>query len=227
MPRRRLRVFISSRIEELAPERQAIKTALEDVGMDPWVYESDAGARPQSIQETYVEELKGADLYIGLFWKGYGRYTIEEYQVAEKFKKDRLIFQKRTASEEDRDRQLSAFLAGLNDVHKGVTVQWFNGPQDIPKLVKDAVAGWTYDVIHERVGSNIDYDLQAPPLPDQYIARQVVSRLKQALLDRTPPVTRAALHGMGGLGKTVTAAAFARDPEVLTHFSDGVLWVTL
>jgi Domain of unknown function (DUF4062) len=53
MPRRRLRVFISSRMEELAPERQAIKAALEDVGMDPWIYESDAGARPQSIQETY------------------------------------------------------------------------------------------------------------------------------------------------------------------------------
>jgi len=226
MPRR-VRVFISSRIEELAPERQAIKTALEDVGMDPWVYESDAGARSQSIQKTYVEELKGADLYIGLFWKGFGQYTVEEYQLAEELKKDRLIFQKRTASEDDRDPQLRAFLARLNDVRKGLTVQWFNDAEDIPNLVKDAAAGWTYDIIHSQTRISIDYVLQAPPLPDQYIARKAVNRLKQALLNGVAPVTRAALHGMGGLGKTVTAAAFARDPEVQTHFPDGVFWVTL
>ncbi len=35
------------------------------------------------------------------------------------------------------------------------------------------------------------------------------------------------LHGQGGIGKTVLAAALARDSEVLRHFPDGVLWVTL
>src|SRR4051812_23653321 len=36
-----------------------------------------------------------------------------------------------------------------------------------------------------------------------------------------------AIHGLGGIGKSTLAAALAHDPEVLVHFPDGVLWVTL
>ena len=35
------------------------------------------------------------------------------------------------------------------------------------------------------------------------------------------------LHGQGGIGKTVLAAAVAHDAEVRRHFPDGVFWVTL
>ena len=35
------------------------------------------------------------------------------------------------------------------------------------------------------------------------------------------------LHGQGGIGKTVLAAALARDDEVRRHFADGVYWVTV
>ena len=34
------------------------------------------------------------------------------------------------------------------------------------------------------------------------------------------------LHGQGGIGKTVLAAAAAHDPVVRAHFPDGVFWVT-
>src|SRR5262245_25654815 len=149
MSRRRLRVFISSRMQELAAERAAIKAALDDLRIDAWVYESDAGARSQSIRKTYVEELSGADLYIGLFWKGYGEYTLEEYKLAESLKKDRLIFQKRTAEEGDRDPQLREFLVGLNNVEKGLTVRWFDGLEDFTTAVKDDVAGWQSDKVLE------------------------------------------------------------------------------
>ena len=48
----RLRVFVSSRMQELAPERAAIKAALNELNIDGWVFEEDAGARPQGIQQT-------------------------------------------------------------------------------------------------------------------------------------------------------------------------------
>ena len=70
-PRRRLGVFVSSAMQELKAERQIIKVVLEELKIDAWVYESDAGARDQNTRTTYLQELKAADLYIGVFWKRY------------------------------------------------------------------------------------------------------------------------------------------------------------
>lgn len=72
---------------------------------------------------------------------------------------------------------------------------------------------------------------QAPPLPPNYVAQPAAfSTLKQQLLAAVPfPSTLAinSIHGMGGSGKSILAAALAHDPEVQDRFSDGVLWVTL
>lgn len=74
--------------------------------------------------------------------------------------------------------------------------------------------------------------MQAPRLPDQYVERLDELRcLKKKLLPGKTggplPVSRVILHGMGGLGKSAMAAAFARDKEVQNAFPDGILWVTL
>jgi hypothetical protein len=45
----RLRVFVSSKMQELALERQALKVALDELKVDAWVFEQDAGAGPISI----------------------------------------------------------------------------------------------------------------------------------------------------------------------------------
>ena len=62
----RLTVFVSSKMNELATERQAVKDALNEILVDAWVFEADAGARPQPIQQTYLEEV-GADLTSAFF----------------------------------------------------------------------------------------------------------------------------------------------------------------
>ncbi len=36
-----------------------------------------------------------------------------------------------------------------------------------------------------------------------------------------------ALHGMGGIGKSVIARALCGDPKMQAKFSDGILWITL
>lgn len=54
----------------------------------------------------------------------------------------------------------------------------------------------------------------------------IMSALRQRLCRSEAPVTQA-LYGMPGVGKTALAAALARDPEVLPHFPDGVLWAGL
>src|SRR5262245_32326971 len=91
----RLRVFVSSSMEELAPERLAVKAALDELKIDAWVFERDAGARPTAPGATFRQELANADLYLGLFWHRYGPYTIEEFDLAAGLGKDRLIHEKR------------------------------------------------------------------------------------------------------------------------------------
>jgi len=68
----RLQIFVSSKMEELAAERLAIKAALVELLVAGWGFEDDAGARAQSIQQTYRKEIETADLYVGVFWRGYG-----------------------------------------------------------------------------------------------------------------------------------------------------------
>ena len=41
----RLRVFVSSSMQELGPERRAVKAALDALKIDAWVFEEDAGDR--------------------------------------------------------------------------------------------------------------------------------------------------------------------------------------
>jgi len=110
-------------MEELGPERQALKAALDALKVDAWVFEQDAGARPESIQKAFLGEVEAVDLYIGLFWKGYGEYTIEEYEQARKLGKDCLIYEKRAALDGQRDPRLQTFLDRLGNVETGLTIK--------------------------------------------------------------------------------------------------------
>jgi hypothetical protein len=73
-----------------------------------------------------------------------------------------------------------------------------------------------------------------PDLPPHYLPRDAeIVGLKQKLLarDSNVAVTREPLavgvQGMGGIGKTVLAAALAHDLETRYVFPDGIYWLTL
>jgi hypothetical protein len=75
--------------------------------------------------------------------------------------------------------------------------------------------------------------VNVPGLPPHFPRPGDFQALKDAVL--TGLSNRVALtgagkigvQGMGGIGKSVLAAALARDPEVRHAFPDGVLWITL
>ena len=172
----RLRVFVSSRMLELAPERAAIKAALDELNIDAWLFEEDAGARAQAIQQSYKEEIDSADLYIGLFWRGYGDYTIDEFDYATERNKDRLIYEKRADVDAHRDPKLQAFLDRIGKVETGVTARWFNTAEELREGVKQDAARWQARKIRQLRELNVSDNLAAAE-----------NRLAGLLADVVPP----------------------------------------
>jgi len=72
-----------------------------------------------------------------------------------------------------------------------------------------------------------------PDLPPNYIPRQEeLDALKEALLGTgataiTGRGSALGLQGMGGIGKSILAAALARDVEIRDAFRDGIYWLSL
>ncbi|MCL4301570.1 MAG: hypothetical protein KJ077_38070 [Anaerolineae bacterium] len=73
-----------------------------------------------------------------------------------------------------------------------------------------------------------------PELPPHFLPRPAdLAEVKAALLGADQPIAitgatrKVGLQGMGGIGKSVLAAALARDDEVRQAFPDGIFWLTL
>lgn len=115
-------------------------------------------------------------------------------------------------------------------------------PRDLNRLhVVDARGRSEDDVLTEVVRHlrepepRLGPPLHVPPPPPHYQPRALDSnRLESALrLDSPDRLTASArerilvLHGMGGVGKSVAAAAVARNAQVRRQFSSGIVWVDL
>jgi len=71
-----------------------------------------------------------------------------------------------------------------------------------------------------------------PGLPPGYVVRAELAGLVEAVVavdggavGLTAEVAAVGLHGQGGIGKSVLAAALARDEGIRCRFPDGVYWV--
>jgi hypothetical protein len=69
-PDQRVRVFISSTLEELAEERAAALRAIRRLHLVPVWYES--GAQPHPPQSMYRAYLEQSQIFVGIYWQRYG-----------------------------------------------------------------------------------------------------------------------------------------------------------
>jgi hypothetical protein len=69
-PDQRVRVFISSTLEELAEERAAALRAIRRLHLVPVWFES--GARPHPPQSMYRAYLDQSQIFVGIYWQRYG-----------------------------------------------------------------------------------------------------------------------------------------------------------
>jgi hypothetical protein len=70
-PDRRLRVFVSSTLGELAEERRAVARAVSALRLTPVMFE--VGARPHPPRDVYRAYVAQSDVFVGLYWQRYGQ----------------------------------------------------------------------------------------------------------------------------------------------------------
>ena len=83
--------------------------------------------------------------------------------------------------------------------------------------------------VEASVEERVPYS-NAPALPDNFIDRpEVLTALREALFEDVPNrnIALTALHGMGGIGKTVLAQALCHDEVVQHAYPDGIYWFTI
>lgn len=116
-PDQRLRIFVSSTLKELEPERRAARAAIERLRLAPVMFE--LGARPHPPRQLYRAYLQQSDVFVGVYWQEYGWIAPgedisgleDEYRLAPR-DMPKLIYVKQPA---DRDQRLDQLMARVRD----------------------------------------------------------------------------------------------------------------
>src|SRR5262245_59452181 len=137
-PDRRLRVFVSSTLGELADERRAVSRAISALRLTPVMFE--LGARPYPPREVYQQYLAQSDVFIGLYWQRYGQLVPglqvsgleEEFQLSGEL--PRLLYVKAPAP--GREPRLADLLARIRE-DAAASYRSFRTPPELGRLVGD------------------------------------------------------------------------------------------
>jgi predicted ATPase/tetratricopeptide (TPR) repeat protein len=222
-PDQRLRVFVSSTLEELAPERDAARAAIEQLRLAPVMFES--GARAHPPQEVYRAYLEQSDIFVGIYWQRYGwvgpGMTVSglEDELRQAGGMPRLLYVKVPAP---------GLEPGLKRMLDGVRAQ---GDTAYKKFIdagelRELIAGDLASMIAERfAGPDRGVRLPVIPLPVTELVGRDGDLQQVAGMLTTPGRRLVVLTGTGGAGKTRLALAVAASTR--EHWPDGVAFVDL
>ncbi|MGY1605706.1 MULTISPECIES: ATP-binding protein [unclassified Geodermatophilus] len=213
-PDRRLRVFVSSTLEELAAERRAVRDAIARLRLTPVMFE--LGARPHPPRDLYRAYLAQSEVFVGIYGDRYGwvgpDMTISglEDELVLSAGMPRLLYVRTPAP--DRDPRLTRLLARVQ-AEGGMSTTPYRDPAGLADLVADDLAV----LLSERFGrpSPTPSGLAAgwlPTPPTPMVDRTAELATVTGLL-RDPAVRLVALTGPGGIGKTRLALAAAAAVE--------------
>jgi hypothetical protein len=140
-PDQRVRIFVSSTLQELAAERQAVRDAVTRLRLVPVMFE--LGARPHPPRPVYRAYLAQSQVFVGIYWQSYGWVgpgeqvsgLEDEYRSSAGL--PRLVYVKSPAPE--RDPRLAQMLAWIRD-EGDVSYQHFSEPAELQQLVENDLA---------------------------------------------------------------------------------------
>ena len=229
-PDQRLRVFVSSTLQELADERQAVRDAVTRLRLVPVMFE--LGARPHPPREVYRSYLAQSQVFVGVYWQSYGWVAPgeqvsgleDEYLLSAAL--PRLIYVKSPAPE--RESRLAELLTRIRD-DGDVSYQHFSAGTELQRLVENDLAvllSERFEMASSGDGAAGEASLAgALPAP----ATPLVGRDDDAAavgdLMRADGVRLVTLTGPGGVGKSRLAVEVAQ--RLGPGFADGVRFVEL
>ena len=231
-PDRRLRVFVSSTLSELADERRAVSRAISALRLTPVMFE--VGARPHPPQELYRAYLAQSDVFVGLYWQRYGWVgpgmeisgLEDEFQLSRAL--PRLLYVKAPAP--DREPRLAELLARI-EAEGSESYRHFRTPAELGRLVRDDLAMLLSERFAAARPAAAAAALPSPqgprPLPvdaTSLVGREEAIEEVAGLVGR-PDVRLVTLTGLGGIGKTRLAVAVGE--RLVDRFGAGTAFVPL
>ena len=243
-PDQRVRVFVSSTLQELAEERGAVRDAVKALRLVPVMFE--LGARPHPPRQVYRAYLAQSQVFVGVYWQNYGWVAPgeeisgleDEYRLSAGM--PRLIYVKSPAP--SREPRLAEMLARIKD-DDSVSYQRFSDSAELQRLVEDDLAvllserfemtrsaGRAADAVpvDARPADAVPVDagpagaLPVPPTP--LVDREQETAEMEDLVVRQG-VRLITFTGPGGVGKSRLAVEAAG--RLGPGFADGVRFVDL
>jgi predicted ATPase len=211
-PDQRVRVFVSSTLGELSAERQAVRSAVEQLRLTSVMFET--GARPHPPRELYRAYLAQSHVFVGVYWQRYGWVAPgeqlsgleDEYRLAGD--RPRLLYIKEPAP--DREDRLAGLIQEFQ-ADETASYRRFRTVEELARLVGDDLAVLLSERF-EATGSPVP--VRRPPAtePPAPLTRTVG---RDDELDLVRSILRAGhrlvtVTGTGGVGKTRVAVEAAR-----------------
>ena len=216
-------------MQELAPERRAVREAIESLRLTPVMFE--LGARPHPPRALYRAYLEQSDVFVGLYWESYGWVPPgedlsgleDEYRLSGD--RPKLIYVKTPAA--GRQPRLGELIARIQR-DDSASYRPFGSADDLRTLVADDLAV----LLTERFAASAATPVEPPrsriaPLPrpaTRLIGRdRDLARVLDLLLD--PNVRMVTIVGPGGVGKSRLALAVTDGAR--ERCPDGIVYIDL
>jgi predicted ATPase len=216
-------VFVSSTLEELAPERRAVREVVTRLRLTPVMFE--LGARAHPPRDLYRAYLAHSDVFVGVYGEHYGWVAPgmpvsgleDEYELSAGL--PRLLYVRRTAPA--REPRLAELITRMQ-AESGASTSFYDDAQHLADLVADDLAVLLTERFTATAPSPPGLAPGWLPTPDApLVDRREELALVSRLLD-DPAVRLVTLTGPGGIGKTRLALAAAQ-----VAGRDAVWWVDL
>src|SRR5919199_164110 len=165
---RRVRVFVSSTLIELAAEREAAREAITEMRLTPVMFE--LGARPHPPRELYRSYLAQSDVFVGIYGERYGWVAPgsevsgleDEYLLSGDL--PRLLYVKTPAP--GREPRLTELIERIW-AESGALTPSYREPADLARLLADDLAVLLterFDASRPRAAA-ADLEPVPPPVP--------------------------------------------------------------
>jgi hypothetical protein len=139
-PDQRIRVFVSSTMEELAAERAGVCRAIEHLHLSPVLFELGARAHPpRSLYRSYLDQ---SHVFVAIYWERYGWIApgMEVSGLEDEYllcgAKPKLVYVKRPAP--SREARLNEMLDRIRASDE-VSYKSFSDADELERLVNQAL----------------------------------------------------------------------------------------